>query len=228
MKAHNFKNPQEYFWLSMIHSYDRDVIQNDRLLDSAAMSRGVSCMVENLMQSLILYTAIGNFVFKYRSAYTEHLFKYLPFSGETNIGALAKRIKRPPYMSAAPFVTFMDLRPYRRKKPLLTIFTDGVDNIVDGRWVFRPEFPSGADPCEVVAKLLGDEIDPSTEELLGHPVEPHWSRLEENKAVDVLGNLLGGTNATRLESVLDQNRLVDKDPVSGLYIDDVSIIIYEV
>lgn len=52
--------------------------------------------------------------------------------------------------------------------------------------------------------------------------------MEENKAVDVLGNLLGGTNAARLESVLDQNRLVDKDPVSGLYIDDVSIIIDEV
>ncbi|RPD58356.1 protein serine/threonine phosphatase 2C [Lentinus tigrinus ALCF2SS1-6] len=211
VKAHNFKNPQEYFWISMAHSDDRDVIQNDRLLDSVAMSR-----------------AIGAFAFKFRSAYTKHLFKYLPYSGETDIGALAKRIKRPPYMTAKPSIKFVDLRPYRSKQPILTIFTDGVDNIVDGRWVFRPESPSGGDPCDVVSKLLRDEADPSVEELLGHRIDPRWSRSEGNKAVDILGNLIGGTDANRLDMVLDQNRLVDEDPVSGLYIDDISIIVYEV
>ncbi|KAI0711971.1 protein serine/threonine phosphatase 2C [Cerioporus squamosus] len=210
VKAHNFKDPHEYFWMCMYHPEDRDVVENDRLLGSAAMSR-----------------AIGNFAFKAPSSYTKYLFKYLPWSGETDFGALAKRIRKPPYMSSRPDVKFVDLQSYRGKNPVLTIFTDGVDNIVDGRWVFRPGSPSGADPCEVVSRLLDGETDPSLEELLGHRIEPRWSRSEGNKAVDILGNLIGGTQADRLETILDQDRLVDEDPDSGLYIDDISIIVYE-
>ncbi len=131
-------------------------------------------------------------------------------------------------MSSEPSVKFVDLQPYRAQHPVLTIFTDGVDNIVDGKWVFRPGSPSGADPCEVVSKLVQGNTDPALEELLGHRIEPRWSRSEGNKAVDILGNLIGGTNADRLETVLNQDRLVDRDPVSGLYIDDISIIVYEV
>ncbi len=174
------------------------------------------------------HLAIGNYAFKCPASYSKYLFKFLPWSGETDFNVLAKRIKKPPYMSAEPSVKFVDLQPYRSKHPVLTIFTDGVDNVVDGKWVFRPGSPSGADPCEVVSKLLQFEMDPSLEELLGHHIEPRWSRSEGNKAVDILGNLVGGTNADRLKMVLDQDRLVDEDPVSGLYIDDVSIIVYEI
>ncbi|TFK93948.1 protein serine/threonine phosphatase 2C [Polyporus arcularius HHB13444] len=211
VKAHNFKDPDECFYMCMNRPEEVDVIENERLLKSAAMSR-----------------AIGNYAFKCPASYSKYLFKFLPWSGETDFNVLAKRIKKPPYMSAEPSVKFVDLQPYRSKHPVLTIFTDGVDNVVDGKWVFRPGSPSGADPCEVVSKLLQFEMDPSLEELLGHHIEPRWSRSEGNKAVDILGNLVGGTSADRLKMVLDQDRLVDEDPVSGLYIDDVSIIVYEI
>ena len=120
---------------------------------------------------------------------------------------------------------FTDLEPVWGSHNKMFIFTDGVDNLVDGWLVFKPREHSGADPVEVVSELLADAIDPRIEAILGHKVVPRWSGMEDNRASDVMGNLLGGTDVSRLEMVTDMDRLNDKDSWP-FYIDDVSIIVW--
>ncbi len=54
VKAHNFKDPDECFYMCMNRPEEIDVIENDRLLNSAAMSRGESRTVLYIVRSLIL------------------------------------------------------------------------------------------------------------------------------------------------------------------------------
>ena len=109
------------------------------------------------------------------------------------------------------------------------VFSDGVDSLVDGYFVFRPETHSGADPCKVVAALLQENIEPYIGEILGHPVEPRWNGPNGNRAIAVLGNLLGGTDVRRLEMTMDQERLADDDDDSILFhINDTSIILCDI
>jgi pyruvate dehydrogenase phosphatase len=116
-------------------------------------------------------------------------------------------------------VKYTDLTPLWDRGLVAVLFTDGVDNLVSGRWVFHPEAPSKADPLQVVADLLQDNVDDSLEATLGHGVQSRWSG---NHAVDVLSNLAGGTDSGRLQKVLD----VVED--SDLYIDDTSIVVLDV
>lgn len=60
------------------------------------------------------------------------------------------------------------------------------------------------DPYQVVATLLRNDIDPSVAEIPGHLVESRWNGEDGNRTLEVLGNLLGGTDARRLEMCMDQ------------------------
>lgn len=118
---------------------------------------------------------------------------------------------------------FVDLRPMWRNDPIILLFSDGVDNLVDGDYVFSPDKPSKLDPVDIVPALLSDTVDPRVKSALGHEIEPKWSRAENNMAIDILGNLLGGANAERLEMVMDRERLRADDPIFD--IDDTTVVV---
>ncbi|KAI0787834.1 protein serine/threonine phosphatase 2C [Fomes fomentarius] len=173
---------------------------------------------------LALPRAIGDFSLKLPSTYLSHLFKYLPHTGSLPLEGIPERIKTPPYVIATPSVQFTDLEPLKDSKPIIALYSDGVDLLVDGYVVFRRGTSSEADSTDIVAKLLQDQVDPSVEEVLGHKIDLRWSGAQKNKAVDVLGNLIGGVNTERLEMMLDKELFAKGNPM--FYVDDTTIVLY--
>ena len=152
----------------------------------------------------------------------------MPTTFSTPLETVIPRIKTPPYLIVEPSVQFIDLRPYWEAKPTIMLFTDGVDCLIDGYFNFTPGKNSGGNPYQIVAALLQDGVDLYVEETLGHKVELKRTGPDGNKAVDVLGNLVGGMDVKKLEMVMNQELLADKSASPGFYIDDTSIIIFEV
>lgn len=157
----------------------------------------------------------------------DKLFRYVP-STHRNFAPIIEHNKTPPYVSARPSVQYVDLQPLWDKKPIITLFSDGVDNIVNGAAVFRPNSPWTIDPSQAVSALLEETIDPYVEKELGHPIKSRWNGEDENRAVEVLGNLLGGTNVKRLEMCLDQSRLDNLEADPPFHIDDTTIVLCNV
>lgn len=172
---------------------------------------------------LLLPLAIGDFGLKFESSYVDKLFRYVP-STHRNFAPIIEFNKTPPYVSARPSVQYVDLEPLWDNKPVITLFSDGVDNIVNGAAVFRPGSPCTADPSQVVSALLEDTIESYVEKELGHPVKSKWNGENENRAVEVLGNLLGGTNVERLEMCMNQSMLGNLEEVPPFHIDDTTIV----
>lgn len=230
--AHSLQDPGECARVTAGHPADESgVVENGRILGWLMLPRGEgpAVTVPCVSASSTLTgspAAIGDFALKLPSTYLSHLFSFLPHTGSLPIDKIPERIKTPPYLIATPSVQLTDLEPVWDKKPVVTLFSDGVDLLVDGYTVFRRGSSSGADPCEIVCKLLEDEVDPAVEETLGHPVDLRWSGAQGNKAVDVLGNLIGGTSAERLGMMLDQEILAKRDLESMFYVDDTAVVVF--
>ncbi|EIW57416.1 uncharacterized protein TRAVEDRAFT_48455 [Trametes versicolor FP-101664 SS1] len=212
---HTFQNQQEYFRATMLHPASEQPLfdKADRILGWMSVAR-----------------AIGDYSLKFRVAYLANLFRYLPGLEDAPFHKYIPKIKTPPYIIGWPFARFTDLEPYWSRGLKVFLFSDGVDNIIDGWQLFKPREHSGADPIDVVAALLADgEIEPRVADILGNPVVSRWSGEEENRAVDVLGNLLGGTDVERLERVTDLKLLTDDTPgCHPFHMDDTSIIVWQV
>ncbi|KAJ7640772.1 protein serine/threonine phosphatase 2C, partial [Mycena polygramma] len=200
-EIHSPTNPKEFFRVSMAHpSAEKRVLEENRVLNFLAMTR-----------------AIGDFFLKFRSSFTANLFRFVPTTFVTKREIISELSLTPPYLIARPSVKYTDLAPLWDRGLLVVLFSDGVDNFVAGRWVFHPGNPCKANPLQVVVDLLQDDIDPYVPDTLGHGVQPRWTG---NRAVDVLGNLAGGTDAGRMQKVVDA--------AEELYIDDTSIIVFDV
>lgn len=104
------------------------------------------------------------------------------------------------------------------------MFTDGVDNLINAFHDFFQEEPSDADSVKIISALLEDEIPYFVAEALGHRAQSKWNGPGGNRALEILGNLVGGTDASRIAMSLDQKKLAEED---GLYIDDTTIIVWE-
>lgn len=180
---------------------------------------------------IIVYAAIGDYQYKFNVAYVDKLFRYMPTTMQSDLQEIITGSVTPPYISGKPSVRYMDLQPIWDDDLTITLFTDGVDNLVHGEWVFhqQPEEPSTADPCQIVATLLkgGSDTNKLVGEVLGHNVEPRWNGTDGNRAVEILGNLLGGTDVHRLEMCMDQKMLTsrNKKHTPQMYIDDTTIIV---
>jgi pyruvate dehydrogenase phosphatase len=139
---------------------------------------------------------------------------------------VTKYCKTPPYVIARPSLQYINLRNFRDRKPILLLFTDGVDHLVSGG------FDSKVTPCReelsiIVGSLLGDKVGSLVEDILGHGVETRWHGCDDNRAIEILGNLLGGTDIGRLSMTMDPAIISDADDAE-FYIDDASIIICDV
>ncbi|EJF64569.1 protein serine/threonine phosphatase 2C [Dichomitus squalens LYAD-421 SS1] len=209
--------------LCVRHSPERDdtlkdhageaIIQHGRVLGSLAVTR-----------------AIGDFAFKLPVDYSYRLFRLLSaeFGTQTLRDSVLERIRSPPYITADPFVQFIDLEAFWEQQPVLMIFTDGVDKLLNRSRYYFNAWSKPRDiiePARAVAVLLQDDVDKSVEELLGFSVDPRWSGDLHNRALDVLGNLVGGTDTRILQMVMDQDLLADRTAYPSLHIDDTSIVI---
>ncbi|KAJ7446285.1 protein serine/threonine phosphatase 2C [Mycena galericulata] len=207
---HHVSVPTEYARISVRHptSENGDLFTDDRVLGLISMTR-----------------ALGDFSLKLPTAFSEKLFFKLPntFSPDY-VERVTKFNKTPPYLTATPTVDYFDLTSFDplAKEPILMLFSDGVDNIVNGEWVFHQDSPPNDEPAAVVGALLGDKVPPEMETIVGHPVELGWLGEGRNMATEVLGNLLAGTEARKFTDAMDPVLLADPDK---LYIDDVTLIL---
>ncbi|KAH9856571.1 hypothetical protein C2E23DRAFT_881915 [Lenzites betulinus] len=157
-------------------------------------------------------------------SYSKHLSQYLIDPNDHDFSIIYK-IRTPPYIISRPSVRFTDLEPMWDLHIKIFLFTRGVDHLVDGDMVSKSGEHSGADPVYVVGALLADQIDPRTDATLGHRVVPRWSDAENNRAKDVLGNLLGGADVDRLETVTVKSR-IHEGLGRPFHIEDTSIIVW--
>ncbi|TFK93950.1 protein serine/threonine phosphatase 2C [Polyporus arcularius HHB13444] len=206
---HTLNDLQQVKEVCRQHLGEERVVESGRVLGVLAMSR-----------------VIGDYPLKMHAAYSRHLFRYLSILGSPSMrNHTIRRIRTPPYVTADPSVCFVDLQAFWDQKPIIMIYSDGVDNLINQCRYLNPFRETDIIPARAISVLLQDEVDDDVEELLGYGIDLHWSGGESNRAVDVLGNLLGGTDTSTLQLVLDQGLLADRTVSPSLYIDDTSLII---
>ncbi|KAG5338290.1 hypothetical protein C0989_007712 [Termitomyces sp. Mn162] len=205
---HNTSTPSEYARVKLSHpTSERNVLKDQRVLGVLSITR-----------------AIGDFSYKLPATYSVNLFSKLRSEhGDPLVPNISKDNLSPPYIIATSDVRHIDLTTVRDKEPILLLYTDGVDNIIEGRFLFRKENPSKTDPAAVLGALLSDPIDKTfLEGVFEHEVESKWNE-DGNRAVEILGNMLGGRDAVRMEQIMTP-ALLSTTGESDLYIDDTTII----
>ncbi|KAI0661615.1 hypothetical protein C8Q70DRAFT_1051941 [Cubamyces menziesii] len=209
LNAHSFEDARENVRFSLYHP-------------SAEMKNGL-IRDKRLFGWLLTSHTIGNHHLKMDKAYVHHFFQYVNMSKRgLKPSNLDKVVLSPPYLTAEPSIRFVDLKPMWDKDLYVVLFSDGVDHIVNRPTVLGQR-QSGArngtaDPVNVVSALLSDFADPDVECILGHQVQPRWNGPRGNVALDVLGNLLGGMDATKLNMATTR-------PAGGGHLDDTTIMV---
>lgn len=210
---HNGRTPTEYARITLSHpSSEQHIMQDNCVLGGLTVTR-----------------AIGDFGFKLPSIYSKQVFHRLPSASKYPLSqhGVINYNHTPPYITARSQTRHFDLTTLRDQSPTLLLYTDGVDNIIASHFLFRKENPCKENPATVMGALLGDSVDDDfMQRVFDHQVELGWAGAGGNKAVELLGNILGGQDASRLAQALDTRylTLADDDPKS-LYVDDTTIIV---
>ncbi|KAG6897008.1 hypothetical protein C0992_004719 [Termitomyces sp. T32_za158] len=205
---HNTSTPSEYARVKLAHpTSEYNVLKDQRVLGVLSITR-----------------AIGDFSYKLPAAYSVNLFSKMHAArGGCLVQDISKYNTSPPYIIATSDVRHIDLTTVRDKEPILLLYTDGVNNIIEGRFLFRKGNPSKTDPAAVLGALLSDPVDKAfLEGVFDHAVEPRWNK-DGNRAVEILGNILGGRDAVRMEQIMTP-ALLSTTGESDLYVDDTTII----
>jgi pyruvate dehydrogenase phosphatase len=107
------------------------------------------------------------------------------------------------------------------------LYTDWVDNIIHGCFFFRSHNPSIHPLAAVMGALLGETVDQEfMRDVFDHEVELKWNGSGGNRTVELLGNVLGGNDASRFLQVLDTTRLsVGNEDEVDPYVDDPTSIV---
>ncbi|KAG6819858.1 hypothetical protein H0H93_007944 [Arthromyces matolae] len=205
---HNTSTPSEYARIKLAHpTSEYNVLRDQRVLGVLSVTR-----------------ALGDFSYKLPSAYSKHLFsKVRSEQGDYPVHDVSGDIISPPYIIATSDVRHIDLASIRHKDPILLLYTDGVNNIIEGRFLFRKDDPSKAEPAAVLGALLSDHVDSTfLENVFDHEVESRWN-VDGNRAVEILGNLLGGRDAVKMKQITTP-ALLSTTGESDLYVDDTTIV----
>ncbi|KZV62786.1 hypothetical protein PENSPDRAFT_590894, partial [Peniophora sp. CONT] len=213
-KQHLAYRPEEYCMQALEHPSKENFAEDGYILGVSEITR-----------------ALGDHHFKLPAKYVRHVFGHLPprphfdYSGD--------RIKTPPYISSRADVGYVDIASVKDVK--LFLYTDGVDDII--QWLHRPgppNKPRKVKPSQILAYLASESKRAAciVGDELGHAVEPRWNGADGNRAVDILANLLGGTDTERMSKVLDPAvlRLLHGpgwDENEHIYIDDTTLIVCE-
>lgn len=170
--------------------------------------------------------AIGDYAMKLPRSYIDRVFNLLP---EKRTHVDPDRVRTPPYLVATPSVNFTDLDSVWDAKPIVLVFSDGIDNIVEWYASYVPGLPIlPENPGCVTSQILGNDLDRAdATQILGHLVDSSEWTDDGNKAVEVLANLFGGTNVERLMEANKRDRamLTSADDVSTFYVDDTTLIV---
>ena len=103
---------------------------------------------------------------------------------------------------------------------------DGIDLLAlggfDGKAVRHKDELSA-----IVGALLSEQDEQRLAGILGHGVKSKWYEGDGNKAIEILGNLLGGTDAGQLAMTMDLEIISAANNVE-FYVDDTSLIVYDI
>ncbi|KAL1949343.1 hypothetical protein VTO73DRAFT_8224 [Trametes versicolor] len=208
---HSFRKPQEYFRVMMSHPHEEieNITERNCMLGWLDMTR-----------------SIGDYAMKFPRSYIDHVFTYIP-EGQKHVDP--DRVLTPPYLVATPSVNFTDLNSVWDAKPIVLVFSDGVDTIAEWYGAYDPGLPTrNVNPGRVVSQILGNDLDRAdVAQVLGHSVDPSGWTYDGNRAVEVLANLFGGTDGERISEATRRTRAmpISDDDVSTFYIDDTSLIV---
>ncbi|KAL1949334.1 hypothetical protein VTO73DRAFT_8215 [Trametes versicolor] len=208
---HKLHKPQEYFRVMMSHPHEEveNITEGNCMLGWLDMTR-----------------SIGDYAMKLPRSYIDRVFNLLP---EKRTHVNPDRVRTPPYLVATPSVNFTDLDSVWDAKPIILVFSDGVDNIVDWYASYVPGLPIlPENPGRVTSQILGNDLDHAdAAQTIGHPVDPSAWTDDGNKAVEVLANLFGGTDVERLLEANNRDRamITSPDDVSTFYVDDTTLIV---
>ena len=234
IQLHKTSTPAEYARIALAHpSSEKNVLLNDRILGSATFTRctrfSPSLTPRSRPHYSFFFQAIGDFQFKLPSEYSKRIFmkSSSEWSSRLRTGVTTYNLT-PPYIKASSEARHFDLTSMRELSPILLLYTDGVDAIINGADLFRQENPCRHDPATVMGTLLGDNIDRQfMRDVFDHEVELKWHHNGEargNRAVELLGNILAGTDPERLLQVLNPELLSD-DNERDIYVDDTTIVL---
>ncbi|KAG6909476.1 hypothetical protein DXG01_017198 [Tephrocybe rancida] len=223
---HNTSTPSEYARVKLSHpTSEHNILKDQRVLGVLSVTRGVELKLIKTKTRSYHYIALGDFSFKLPAAYSANIFSKLRSEhGDFPVHDVSNANISPPYITSTSDVYHINLASIREKKPTLVLYTDGVNNIIEGRFLFRKDDPSRADPATVLGALLHEPVDEaSLESVFEHKVESRWNG-DGNRAVEILGNMLGGRDVIRMNEILTPE-LLSTTGDSDLYIDDTTIIV---
>jgi pyruvate dehydrogenase phosphatase len=78
-----------------------------------------------------------------------------------------------------------------------------------------------------VGALLSEQDEQHLAGILSHEVKSKWYEGDGNKAIEILGNLLGGTDAGQLAMTMDPEIISAADNAE-FYVDNTSLIVYNI
>ncbi|KAG6844082.1 hypothetical protein H0H87_009908 [Tephrocybe sp. NHM501043] len=161
---HNTTTPSEYARVKLSHpTSEHNVLRDQRVLGILSVTR-------------------GDFSYKLPAAYSANIFSKLPSEhGYFPVHDVSNDNISPPYIASKCEVRHINLT---KKKSTLALYTDGVNNIIEGRFLFRKEDPCKADAAAVIGALLQEPIDESfLENVFEHKVDSRWNS-DGNRAVE--------------------------------------------
>ncbi|KAH8824506.1 phosphatase 2C-like domain-containing protein [Flagelloscypha sp. PMI_526] len=179
---------------------------------------------EYVWGTIAMTRALGDFPYKVPLIWSEKYFFRTPSKTRSNryVTSIRSNSKTPPYVLSEPSIRHLSLAETPPgQEPYLILFSDGIDLLVDGVFTYRPREKYKS--TQIVASLLADTPDAESEVVMGHRFEMGWSEAGGNKALEVLGNLLAGTDGRRWLRILNAG---DENPES-FYVDDATIVVYD-
>ncbi|KAJ3782542.1 phosphatase 2C-like domain-containing protein [Lentinula aff. detonsa] len=216
---HTAQSPQEYHRVTMAHpSHERDKIWLDG--------------EERIFGTLSMTRAFGDFMYKFPTSFTATLFSKFPSTAMRSVNRVLSYNRTPPYVISDPFVTFVDLTAFSEDEdPAVIIYSDGLEALASrlsiaamSKGISDVSGSSDAVPTavDIIGALLGHPLD-----LAALPSSLTDIFPNNNAAFNLISNLLDKAIPKKLRAHLESMRNDDGNDDEELYIDDVTVIVFQ-